>query len=150
ENGFLLSGLKKAKLTVGNNKINTSVCTDFLEKSISVIDAPLVKTTINEAELKELFICAENPENVSVEIEYEHTITSNEDFTYAYHLFKRNSSSTSPDSTLNFIVGAGIKLQVNKESYIQSYKKPGLYRVQVVAKNKSTGCITVEENKVAI
>src|SRR5690606_19734620 len=115
---------------VGNKKTNTSVCTDFLEKTISVIDAPLVKSTINDAELKELFICAEDPENVSFEVDYDHTITSNEDFTYAYHLFKRNSTSTSPDSVLNLIVGTGIKLQDNKESYKVNYSKPGLYRIQ--------------------
>lgn len=150
EKGFSQPGNQKITLKVINKKTNASVCEDILEKTISIIDAPAVQSSINNVAIKELFLCAEDLNNVYYEIAYKHTITSNEAFTYGYNLFKRNSTKTTPDSTLNLTHGVGLKLQDNKAFYNAIYTKQGLYRVQIVARNNSTGCVTVEENKVAI
>lgn len=150
ENGFAKPGEQKITLKVTNKKANEQGCEGVLEKTIALIDAPAVTSLINGVKMNELSLCAEDPNLVNHQVTFSHALFSNEGFTYAYHLYKRNSTKTTPDSTLNIKSGKGIKQVENKDFFTAIYTKPGVYRIQVVAKNNATGCATVEENKVVI
>ncbi len=149
EKGFAKPGEQKITLKVSNKNVNGQACEGILEKTIALIDAPAVTSFINNAQTKELHLCADDLE-ATYKVTFGHLMQSNEGFTYAYNLYKRNSAKTSPDSTLNVKRGNGVKDVENRDGFELTYTAPGSYRLEIVAKNNSTGCVTVEENKVVI
>ena len=148
--GFPNPGSRKVSLKVSNRKANTGICESISHQMIELIDAPSVTSFLNEEQTNKLEFCAEDPSSVSFPLKFKHLFNSREDFSYTYHLYKRNSLSTSPDSALNIRSGTGFKEQERKDSVNFLFTKPGLYRITVVAKNNSTGCSTIQENRVAI
>lgn len=149
EKGFAKPGEQKITLKV-SNKNSEQACEGTLEKTIALIDAPAVTSFINDTKTNELYLCADDLNQVNYSATFSHVLQSNEGFAYTYNLYKRNSTKTSPDSTLNVKTGKGLKNIENKDKLSFTYTKPGSYRIEIVAKNNATGCATIEENKVVI
>lgn len=150
DKGFAKPGEQKITLKVSNKNTNGQACEGVLEKTIALIDAPAVTSFINNTKTNELYLCADDLTEGSYKATFSHLMQSNEGFTYTYNFYKRNSTKTSPDSTLNVKSGSGVKDVENRDALTLAYTTPGSYRLEVVAKNNSTGCATVEENKVVI
>lgn len=149
EKGFAKPGEQKITLKVSNKNVSGPACESILEKTIALVDAPAVTSFINNIPTNTLYLCADDMEG-NYKATFEHLMQSNEVFTYTYNFYKRNSTKTSPDSTLNVKLGSGVKNIENKDGLELTYTTPGSYRLEIVAKNNSTGCVTVEENKVVI
>jgi gliding motility-associated-like protein len=150
QKGFPRPGQQKITLKVRNKKTNAAICESVVHETIELIDAPTVQTFMNEAPVQELSFCAEDPQQVSNTVNYSYTFNSNEDFTYTIHLYKRNSSVSSPDSTLDYKTGSGIHGTEIREAFSINYTQVGLYRIQVVSSNNTTGCSTIEESRLII
>lgn len=148
--GFSKPGQQRVVLKITNKKNNVGTCVNATETILELIDAPAVQSRLNNTTTKSLAFCAPETGPVHSKVVFSHIMQSKEAFTYAYHLFKRNSTASSPDSTLNLKSGRGASQQIVAESYQALYTKPGLYRIQVVASNNSTGCSIIEENEVSI
>ncbi len=149
-NGFPKPGFQKVILKVSNRKANTGPCLSTTEETIELIDAPAVVSEINGQEVNELSFCAGSDGNIEYPVTFKHRISSSEDFTYSYQLYKRNSTANSPDSALNIPEESGVNGIEREDSVSFIFTQAGLYRLRVVAKNNSTGCSSVEESRVAV
>lgn len=149
KNGFPRPGRQRILLKVSNKKTNTVLCQNVTEKTLELIDAPSVLTHLNDSPVQELNFCAETSDNIAILINYRYTLSSNEDFSYTYHLYKRNSTKSSPDSIL-LRSSSGLEGIEKSDTFSILYSQPGLYRLQTVAKNNRTGCRTIEESRILI
>ncbi|WP_017730527.1 T9SS C-terminal target domain-containing protein [Nafulsella turpanensis] len=150
--GFPKPGQQLVRLKVTNLKVSGAACASVEEQYIELIDAPSVSSSINGVAGNKLDICAGDLGQLNFTAAFSHTMGSNEDFTYTYQLYKRNSTANSPDSLEGEAIksGAGVKLLEKADVYTATFTQPGRYRVRVVARNNATGCSTVEENTVSI
>ncbi|WP_081604620.1 PKD domain-containing protein [Nafulsella turpanensis] len=147
--GFATAGKKLVKLKI--QRLSTQAdCWSVVTDTINVYDAPTVSGKINGVDVPATELCYD-PENSTQNIVYSHEMFSENSYSYSYKLFKRNSTSLTPDSIPPTVIsGTRAANSSASVSYTASYSKPGKYQVWLVSVDAVTGCETIDTRTVTI
>lgn len=147
--GFTTAGKKLVKFKI--QRLSTQAdCWSVATDTINVYDAPKVIGAINGVDVPAMSFCFDS-QNPVRDIAYTHTLSSENNFTYVYKLFRRGSSSLTPDSIPPAVIsGTGTAGSVINVKYDASYSRPGRYKVWLVTTDDLTGCETIDERMVTI
>ena len=148
--GFPNAGKKLIKLRV-RRKNTFGSCWVEATKVVEVFDAPAIDSYINGNVVDELKLCHDPSLSSGQAVTYKFDLSGANTYNYQLSLYKRNSTSSSPDSLdgSGNIAGTGLIVGTSNasksETYPAEYTRPGKYRVRMFVKDQSTGCSTEKE-----
>jgi large repetitive protein len=143
--GFPTAGPKLVRLRILNNEASNACLTE-IEKFINVYAAPTVAPKINGIAGDALEVCWNGG---SMPATFDFDLFSSNNYKYRISLYKRNSTATAPDSTVftEQNLNGGQSLTATQAA---TFTKPGIYKVQLLATDRITGCTTLQESVLTI
>lgn len=142
--GFSSPGNKLVRLKARRTDTEDQGCWGEDEFIIRVSAVPQIEARMNGALTDALDFCFDS-DNPLQQVVYSHKLNSDNNYTYTYKLFKRNSTSDEPDSTSLTSVSMPAEQEAN-DSYTADYTQPGQYKIWMVAVDNVTDCKTEKES----
>ncbi|HYG38464.1 MAG TPA: PKD domain-containing protein [Cytophagales bacterium] len=136
---FSTPGDYKVKLSIKDGNAIGNCIVD-LEKNIRVDAAPAISIDVNGANSTSHSFCKTDRTN-PFSLAINGTLTSGNAYTYEWELYKRNSTSSTPDSSYSNSSSTSLSL---------NFDKPGIFKIRLSAKDNLTQCENFKETTILI